>query len=213
MKITFILSSMLLLCLLSGCSGSDNGTAPVKKPDTPTGLEVSSTGLTSLTLSWDSADRATGYKLYRSTSEDGVYSEVYSGEARDFLDSPLDYAARYYYKVTARNSGGESSRSDAITGTTDTPAGFTVTGSPGGGVDYSFQHNGEFNGHWRYDSDPVGLQIIVPSSGPQAGHYCFYDQIEGLNLYYHPTISEYPLPTGWLAVVGGTATSILLTPF
>lgn len=151
--------------------------------------------------------------LYRSETVSGSYSEVYSGAAAGFLDDNLVYATTYYYQVSAANSAGESDPSSAVNGTTDIPDGFTVTGSPSGGVDYTFNYLDDFNGKPRYQSDPIGLWIVVPSGGDQAGQWCFYDQIEGMNLYYHPTASDYPPPTGWRAVFGDTETSILLTPF
>jgi hypothetical protein len=91
--------------------------------------------------------------------------------------------------------------------------GFTVTGSPSGSVDYTFNYLDVFNGKPRYQSDPVGLWIVVPAAGDQAGKWVFYDQIEGINLYYNAGDSYYPPQTGWGAVLGGTRTTILLTPF
>lgn len=215
MRPKFIVSSIVVLFLLAGCSesDSDNGTTPVSVPDTPSGLSVTGTGLTSLTLSWDVTDGATAYKLYRSETETGGYSEVYSGAAAGVLDDDLVYATTYYYQVGAANSGGESDPSTAVNGTTDIPDGFTVTGSPSGAVDYTFNYLDEFNGKPRYQSNPYGLWIVVPSGGDQAGLWCFYDIIEGMNVYYHSTASDYPPPTGWRAVVGDIETSILLTPF
>lgn len=215
MRTTLILSSIVLMSLLSGCSDSDsdNGTAPVTAPGTPTGLAVIETGFTSLTLTWDTSNGATGYKLYRSTSASGSYTEVYSGAAEDYVDSDLGYAATYYYRVSAVNSGGESAPCASESGTTDTPAGFTVSGSPSGSVDYTFNYLNVFNGKPRYQSDPIGLWIVVPSSGDQAGLWVFYDQIEGINLYYHAGVSDYPPSAGWSTVYGGTETNIVLTPF
>jgi hypothetical protein len=213
MRTAIILSSIALMCLLSGCSDDDNGTAPVSKPDTPAGFSVTHRGLTTLTLAWDTVDDATEYKLYRADTEMGTYAEVYSGAAAGFIDNTVLYARTYWYKVSAENSGGESDLSPAVNGTTYTPSGFTVTGSPYGNLDLTFTYYDVFNSHPRYQSTPVGLWIVVPSSGTQAGKWVFYDQIEGINLYYHATVSDYPSPTGWLAVHGDIATSILLTPF
>lgn len=215
MKSAITAAFLAVLILLPGCSDSDsdNGTSPGSIPDTPIGLAVTGTGLTSLTLSWDVTDDATGYKLYRSESESGGYTEVYSGAAAGFLDDGLVYSKTYWYRVTARSSAGESDPSPAVNGATDVPDGFTVTGSPAGAVDYPFSYLDVFNGKPRYQSNPIGLWIVVPSGGAQAGLWVFYDQIEGINLYYHPTASDYPPPTGWRRVVGDTETSTLLTPF
>ena len=115
MKITLVLLSVLTLCLLAGCSDEDsnNGTEPVAEPDTPAGLSVTQEELTSLTLSWDTVDDATEYKLYRSDTELGTYAEVYSGAAAGFIDNTVLYARTYWYKVSAENSGGESALSAA----------------------------------------------------------------------------------------------------
>ena len=215
MKITVIVSLIVLMCLLSGCSDSDsdNGTAPATAPDTPAGLSVTDTGLASLTLSWDASDDATEYNLYRSESASGIFHLRYPGAATEYADYSLTCGTTYYYQVSAENSTGESDRSAAVNGTTGIPSGYTVTGSPSGSVDYTFNYLNEVNGKPHYVSDPAGLNIMVSSSGDQAGMWVFYDQIEGINLYYNTTDSDYPPPSGYLAVYGDSRTSIHLTPF
>jgi len=210
-----ILSSIFVLCLLSGCSDSDsdNGTAPITVPAEPTGLSVTDVGLTSIALSWNASDGATEYLLYRSESVSGNFAQVNSGALTEFVDPGLVYVTTYYYQVSAVNSAGESAHANVVNGITDTPVGFTVSGSPQGGVDYPFNYQDEFNSKPRYQSVPTGLNIIVPTSGNQAGKWCIYDQIEQMNVYYHPTVSDYPPPTGWRAVNGDSETTILLTPF
>jgi hypothetical protein len=215
MKTVMIVSSILLMCLLSGCSDSDSGpgTAPEPVPAAPSGLAVTDEGLMSMTLSWNTSDNATGYKLYRSESPSGDFVQVYSGALTEVVDAGLEYVKTYYYQVSAVNSSGESVRSANVNGTTDTPAGFVVSGSPSGRVDYTFSYNDIFNSKPRYQSNPIGLNIMVPISGDHAGQWCFYDQIEGIVMYYHPTDSDYPAQTGWIAVLGDTPTQIYLTPF
>jgi hypothetical protein len=215
MKTVMIVSSVLLMFLLSGCSDSDsdNGTAPQAVPAAPSGLAITDEGLISMTLSWDTSNNATGYKLYRSETAAGDYVQVYSGALTEVVDAGLDYVKTYYYQVSAVNSSGESARSAAVNGTTDTPAGFVVSGSPSGRVDYTFSYNDIFNSKPRYQSIPIGLNIMVPISGDHAGQWCFYDQIEGIIMYYHPTVSDYPAQTGWLAALDDASTQIYLTPY
>jgi hypothetical protein len=214
MRITIIVSALVLMFLFAGCSDDDdNGTGLVLPPDTPAGLAVTATGLTSLTLSWDVSDGATEYDLSRSDSEFGTYSEVYSGAAAGYVDNGLPYNSMYYYRVVAENSGGESDPSDAVNGTTLTPDGFVVTGSPSAGVDYTYNYYDQLNGYPHYRSNPIGLNIIVSSSGPQNGLWIIHDQIEQMSLYYNPTAAMYPPLTGWLAVSDDAATSIVLTAF
>lgn len=214
MKIALILLSVLMLCLVAGCSDedSDNGTEPVAEPDTPAGLAVTATDLMSLTLSWDTVSDADEYLLYRSDTEMGTYAEVYSGAAAGFIDNNVMYATSYWYKVSAENSGGESDLSAAVPGSTDVPYGFVISGSPSGAFDVPFTYLDQFNGKPQYQSNPIGLRIVCPSSGDQAGLWVFYDQIEGMNTFYHPTGSAYPPQTGWRYVYGDAVTSIFLTP-
>ncbi len=213
MRIAVILTSIVLMCLLSGCSDSDTGTNPASAPDTPAGLTITDTGLASMTLSWDASDDATEYNLYRSESASGVFHLVYPGAATEFVDYNLVCGTTYYYQVSAENSTGESDRSAAVNGTTGIPAGYTVTGSPSEAVDYTFNYLDDFNGHPRYQSDPAGFWIVVPISGDQAGLWCFYEYIEGMNLFYSTAASDYPYPSGWYTVYGDVRTSIHLTPF
>ncbi len=213
MKITVIVSLIVLMCLLSGCSDSDTGTNPASAPDTPAGLSVTDTGLASLTLSWDASGNATEYNLYRSESASGTFHLIYPGAATELADYNLICGTTYYYQVSAENSTGESDRSAAVNGTTGIPSGYTVTGSPSGAVDYTFNYLDDFNGHPRYQSDPVRLWIVVPSGGDQAGLWCFYDQIEGMNLFYNAAASDYPPPSGWYTVLGDGRTTIHLAPF
>lgn len=215
MRITIIISAIALMFLFAGCSDDDsnNGTAPEVVPGTPTGLAVTVEGLTSLTLSWDVTTGATEYDLSRSTTENGTYTEVYSGAAAGFVDNGLSYNRMYYYRVVAENSSGSSDPSPPENGTTLTPDGFVVTGSTSPDVDYTYNYYEQLNGYPRYRSNPIGLNLIVPASGPQIGLWVINDQIEQMNVYYNPTAAEYPPLTGWLTVNGDAATSIVLTAF
>jgi hypothetical protein len=215
MKAKVIFSVLVAMFLLAGCSEdeSDTGTNPNSAPDIPTGLTVTHIGLANMTLSWDASSGATDYNLYRSESETGTYHLVYSGELTEFNNANLVWVTTYYYRVTAENSTGESDPCTPVNGTTGTPVGFVVSGSPSGAVDYTFNYLDDFNGKPRYQSDPIGLWIVVPTGGDQAGLWCFYDQIEGMNLYYNSVVSDYPSPSGYYTVIGDSRTTIILTPF
>jgi hypothetical protein len=213
MKSTLVFSTVALLLLLAGCSDDDSTTAPTTSPSTPSGLAVTDSGLESIALSWDASSGATSYRLYRSATASGDYAQVHSGDLTEFTDTSLAFASTYYYRISAVNAGGESARSDSVSGSTQVPAGFDVSGSPQGAVDYTFDFHQMLNGKPWYQSDPIGLNIMVPSTGDHAGQWCFHDQIEGVYLYYHPTVSDYPPATGWRANLGDGETTIQLTAF
>lgn len=66
--------------------------APAKLYTTP----ISSS---SVKVSWPAASGATGYQLFRATSEKGKYTRIYSGKVRNFTDTGLKEGTNYYYKV------------------------------------------------------------------------------------------------------------------
>jgi hypothetical protein len=215
MKIRLLLSVAIMVLLMAGCSDDDSPTAtdPGTAPDMPAGLTVTDTGLMSVTLSWDTVDDATEYVLYRSNTETGTYQMVYSGAAAGFIDNNVWCAQTYWYEVCAGNSHGESDPCAPVSGTTDTPAGFVVTNSPSGHVDYTYYYHAELNGHPWYQSDPIGVNIIFTSSGTHANNWVFNDQIESVDLYYSVSTADYPPHSGWYTAVGDTRTSTTLTPF
>ena len=206
MKHLFFFISISLM--LVGCS-EDNNT--LVKPETPSGLSQTSSDFSSITLEWNASDNAENYSLYRSADGIADFEIIYDGPNTSATDTDLSYATTYYYKISAKNESGESTLSQAVSGSTQIPSGFDITGSPSGRVDYLFNYLDDFNGKPRYQSDPIGLYITTAASGYYEGHWILFDQIESYVLYYHPDITDYPQPTGWLDR-DDSETNILLTP-
>jgi hypothetical protein len=106
-------------------------------PDTPNNFTVSkysSSGSdTKLNLSWDRVDGATGYYIYRDTSPSGSFpllTTISSGSTVSYTDTGLSGGTTYYYKITAKNSNGESAASTAAsTATCASVEHGTVSGS------------------------------------------------------------------------------------
>ncbi|MFE2418562.1 chitinase [Streptomyces hokutonensis] len=101
-----------------GGGGSDP--APTV-PATPTGVSVSSTTSSSVSLAWSAVSGATGYNVYRN----GTKITAVTGTSATVTG--LAASTSYSFQVTATNSAGESGKSTAVTGTT------TATGGGGGG--------------------------------------------------------------------------------
>jgi chitinase len=100
-----------------GGGGSDP--APTV-PATPTGVSVSSTTSSSVSLAWSAVSGATGYNVYR----DGTKITAVTGTSATITG--LAASTSYSFQVTATNSAGESGKSTAVTGTT------TASGGTGG---------------------------------------------------------------------------------
>ncbi|WP_329533122.1 PA14 domain-containing protein [Streptomyces sp. NBC_01450] len=87
-----------------------------------------------LQLDWNGVTGAVSYRVYRATSENGVYGEVGRTDKPSYLDTSAVESVTYYYRVTVLDAAGnESARSTAAAGEredlTPPPAvtGLTVT--------------------------------------------------------------------------------------
>jgi hypothetical protein len=64
-----------------------------------------------VTLSWIASESATGYNVYRGTSETGTYTKINSSLDKDtsYTDKTIVEGSTYYYATTAVNSSGKES--------------------------------------------------------------------------------------------------------
>ncbi|MCL8011926.1 chitinase [Streptomyces sp. AS02] len=86
-------------------------------PGAPAGLAVSGTTSSSVSLAWNTVSGATGYNVYR----DGTKVTAVTGTSATVTG--LTASTSYSFQVTATNAAGESPKSAAVTGTTNTPSG------------------------------------------------------------------------------------------
>lgn len=114
----------------SGGGGTGGGTS--SKPSTPTGLSATASS-SSISLSWSSVSTATSYNVYRSTSAYGTYSNISSSYTTSYTDYSAIAGTTYYYKVSAVNSAGESSKSSYASAKIASSGGGTGGGNNGGG--------------------------------------------------------------------------------
>ncbi|WP_093905471.1 chitinase [Streptomyces sp. cf386] len=89
------------------------GTDPTPTiPGAPSGLAVSGTTSSSVSLAWNTVSGATGYNVYRS----GTKVTAVTGTSATVTG--LAASTSYSFQVTATNAAGESPKSAAVTGTT-----------------------------------------------------------------------------------------------
>ena len=103
-------------------------------PAPPTGLTATA-GNAKVLLSWTAASVATGYKVKRSTTNGGPYTQIGSTTtATSYLDTTAANGTTYYYVVSAGNAAGDSSNTAQAGATPASP----LPPPPGTAVYYSF---------------------------------------------------------------------------
>ena len=70
-------------------------------PSIPTNFKVISSGYSSINTSWAAVNGSSGYEIYRSTTNTGVYSRIATTSSTSYNNTGLATNASYYYKVRA----------------------------------------------------------------------------------------------------------------
>jgi BNR repeat-like domain/Fibronectin type III domain len=104
----------------------ESGT-PCTPPAAPTGLTVTASGSTAVNLSWSAVSGATEYRVYRSTTSGGPYTQVGTTTGTSFSNTGLTCNTGYFYVVRAFN-GCESANSLQASVTTGTCTGTCTPG-------------------------------------------------------------------------------------
>lgn len=84
------------------------------KASAPSGLDIQYSKK-DITVSWDAAQYATSYDVYRSTGKYSEYTKIGTTDTNSYKDTVTDSVYKYYYKVVSVNADDlESELSDAI---------------------------------------------------------------------------------------------------
>lgn len=112
-----------------------------------TGLKAEKYTTNSIKVSWNAADGATRYDIYRSESKNGTYTFLGTLATTSYIDQGVKLTKVYYYKVIGTR------------GTESTPPAIVSTGtrSTAKGVDVS-EHQGEIN--WKKVSE-AGIDFAM----------------------------------------------------
>jgi len=88
-------------------------------PGVPAEVAATVVSFSSITINWNSVPRTTGYKIFRSTSSTGTFTEVGTSKTTSYTNTGLTASTAYYYKVAAFNSGGTGEQSSVVSATTN----------------------------------------------------------------------------------------------
>lgn len=104
--------------LLAPLIGTGGGAGGGQAPSTPTGL-TATPGNQQVSLSWNASAGATSYNIYRNSTPNTQGGTAYRTNitVTTFLDSNLVNGSTWYYRVTAVNASGESTRSNEVSAT------------------------------------------------------------------------------------------------
>jgi fibronectin type 3 domain-containing protein len=104
----------------SANSAEVSATPVLPAPAVPTGLWATA-GNAQVSLSWNASSGATSYHVKRSTTSGGE-TQISAPTSNSFSDTGLTNGTKYFYVVSAVNSGGESTNSSEVSATPVAPA-------------------------------------------------------------------------------------------
>lgn len=104
----------------SANSAEVNATPVPPLPATSTGLAATA-GNAQVSLNWNASTGATSYHVKRSTAS-GSETQISAPASNSFTDTGLTNGTKYFYLVSAVNSGGESANSSEVNATPTAPA-------------------------------------------------------------------------------------------
>ena len=146
-----------------------------------------------ISLSWqvpasNGGSVITGYSIYRGTAENGETFLTLVGNVTTFTDIAVADRVIYYYKITARNSAGESDRSEEVFAIVENtiiqlsnPSNITyVVGATGSNIIWTITDPDVVDGWYSVSKDGVemysgywvsGQNVLVNVDGLPAGTY------------------------------------------
>ncbi len=101
----------------SACLSVTPGGGPCTPPVAPTGLTATAVSTSQINLSWSAVAGATEYRIYRSTTSGGPYTQVGTATGTTFSNTGLTCNTAYHYVVRAF-AGCESGNSNQASATT-----------------------------------------------------------------------------------------------
>ena len=165
MKKTYVL---VIMVLLSCFTVSTAGAAAI--PAAPSALEAEAVSSYEMLLTWeDNSDNESGFKIQRKKSG-GEYTlvDIIGKDNTDYTDTGLAYETKYYYRIWAYNSVGDSVYSNEASATTgdspDKPTDLNITAISSSKVELTWVDNSDDENGFtieRKKSDGSYLQIAT----------------------------------------------------
>jgi len=198
----------------------------------PGNLRVASVTENSIALIWNNVNGASGYNIYRSTSQNGIYTKLNVNllAENEYTDTTVLPSVNYWYTVTTTISGLETVRAEAISAATilAAPTGIIISAftdttasiawnNVTGGTSYNVYRSTAVNGSYlKINTNAIAETNYTDTGLSPLSTYFYYvcavsNGIEGTKS--NPSISVTTLvsaPTG-VNAMANSATSITVT--
>jgi fibronectin type 3 domain-containing protein len=172
----------------SANSAEVNATPVLPPPAAPTGL-AATPGNAQVSLTWSASPTASSYHVKRSTTS-GAETQISAPTSTNYTDTGLTNGTKYFYELSAVNSGGESANSSEVSATPVAPvsAPATPTGlqATGGNAQVSLSWNASA-GAATYNvkrSTTNGGPYNTAVASPTATNYTDTSVTNGTTYYY-----------------------------
>jgi chitinase len=143
----------------------DGPGGPNPPPATPSGLAVTGTANTSISLGWNASTGATGYRVYEGTT----LRATVSGTSTTI--SGLAVCSAHTYSVAAYNANGESAKSATVSATTTgcttappVPSGLNVTGTANTTISLGWNASAGATGYRVYEGTTLRATVSGTST-------------------------------------------------
>ena len=177
----------------SAYTSEKNATTLSNIPAPPSGLTITSTTSSSVSLAWtDNSNNETGFKIQRKQGATGTYATIKTTAANITTytdnDSALLDGTQYYYKVCATNSAGDSAFSNEVNGITvmRAPSGLAATAVSSSQINLTWTDNSLAENGYYIEQSPVdNLHFVqIAATGPNVTAYSVTGLNAGTKYYY-----------------------------
>lgn len=119
MRRTAAVMLAVMLILVGVCSAvTVPAFAAAEKPERVTGVKASAKSSSSIRITWNKAEKAKKYQVFRASSKKGKYKIVKTTTGRSFTNKGLKASKKYYYKVCAVNGSKKGKFSTVVSAKT-----------------------------------------------------------------------------------------------
>jgi len=152
----------------------DTGGGETDVLSAPAAVTAKADSRSGITITWNAVGGATGYSVYRSSTESGTYTRAGTSTKTSYQDSGLEADTTYYYKVAAYNAAGEGPQSSPPASAKTEIALVGAWSKSGGGTAFEVTSAGKFimNGT-TYDISVSGGTATLSSGGSTVGTFDF----------------------------------------